>query len=171
MTKANGNGEEALPVPKETARTLGPERRKDGDSIDEIFPVASDTAAAKHGKRTAQALPIASGKGDSRKPTFKKHDHAKYIKKVTDRAVKMVRKVGPSLYAALCRDTITDEWTLAMYTERRKKFVYTVHVWDGIDEKWHESFASRGRPLKSLKKHLKVLSTGKECRVLKNSLK
>jgi hypothetical protein len=135
-------------------------------TVDEIFPATSgDPISAKKGKEND------SRKGSSNKPTFKKHNHSAYVRKVATKAGKMVRKVRPSLYAALCRDEITDEWSLAMYTKRGKNYVYSVYVWDGIDEKWHRSFLSGGRPMKSLKRHLKVLSSGKECRILKNSLK
>ena len=100
---------------------------------------------------------------------FKRHDHAKYLEMIKNKAVDLVNSDKESDYAAICKDMITDQWSLILYYVREKTYTFTTYAWDEIDDNWQKSFASNKRQLTGLQKHLKYSSSGKECKVLKKA--
>jgi hypothetical protein len=104
---------------------------------------------------------------DSRTPTFKKHDHSKYVAHIKNKAIDILNRDRDSFYATLCSDSTTEQRTLTMYYKDEKSFRYKSFVWDEIDDKWEQQFESAKRQLASWKKHLSFVSSGKQCSVLK----
>lgn len=104
---------------------------------------------------------------DSRTPTFKKHDHSKYVAQIKNKAIDILNRDRDSFYATLCSDSTTEQRTFTMYYKDEKSFRYKSFVWDEIDDKWEQQFESEKRQLASWKKHLTFVSSGKQCSVLK----
>ncbi len=107
-----------------------------------------------------------AGEAKSKEP-FKRHDHTKYLEIIKNKAVDLVNSDKESAYAAICKDMITDQWSLAFYYIQEKTYKFVIYVWDEIDDKWQKSFVSDKQPISSLEKHLKYSSSGKDCKVLK----
>ena len=103
------------------------------------------------------------------KELFKRHDHAKYLEMIKNKAVDLVNSDKESNRAEICKDMITDQWSLTLYYVKGKTYQFVTYAWDEIDDNWQKSFTSNKRPLSSLKKHLKYSSSGKECKVLKKA--
>jgi hypothetical protein len=101
---------------------------------------------------------------------LKKFDHAKYFDQLRSDAVELVKKESNSSHAILCRDTITDEWSLSIYRIKDNYFAYVVYVWDEIDEKWTKTHDSERRPLTQMKDHLRLSVVHKECKALKGTI-
>ncbi len=101
------------------------------------------------------------------KEPFKRHDHAKYLEIIKNKALDLVNSDQESDYAAICKDTITDQWSVAFYYIQEKTYKFITYAWDEIDDKWQKSFVSDKRPISGLEKHLKYSSSGKDCKVLK----
>ncbi len=119
----------------------------------------------------AETSPVASetddaGEAKSKEP-FKRHDHAKYLEIIKNKAIDLVNSDRESDYAVICKDMITDQWSLAFYYTREKAYKFVIYIWDEIDDKWQKSFVSDKRPISSLEKHLKYSSSGKDCKPLK----
>jgi hypothetical protein len=104
---------------------------------------------------------------DSRTPTFKKHDHSKYVSHIKNKAIDVLNRDQDSFYATLCSDSTTEQKTLTMYYKEEKSFRYKSFVWDEIDDKWEQEFQSEKRQLTTWKKHLSFATSGKQCSVLK----
>ncbi|MEW6111313.1 MAG: hypothetical protein AB1664_04215 [Thermodesulfobacteriota bacterium] len=100
-------------------------------------------------------------------PGIKKHDHAAYKRQLKNKAIDIVNNETKCSLARLCKDYITEEWTLTLFTKGDKTFSFTSHVWDPIAEKWKQTFTSKPRPIKNWATHLRVTSSGWECEVLK----
>jgi hypothetical protein len=103
-------------------------------------------------------------------PQFEKHDHSRYVKKLRRKGIELVNKSRTSFYARICRDHISEEWTLTIYEKSRGRFWFTKHVWDHIDERWEESFKSQKQRMSKFKRHVKFASAGKECRTMKGRI-
>jgi hypothetical protein len=128
---------------------------------------------AKRIAARTETSPIASetddaGEAKSKEP-FKRHDHSKYLEIMKNKAVDLVNSDKESDYAAICKDLITDQWSLAFYYTHEKTYKFVTYVWDEIDDKWQKSFVSDKRPISTLEKHLKYSSSGKDCKVLKKT--
>jgi hypothetical protein len=101
--------------------------------------------------------------------SFKKHDHVEYVELIKSRANELIKKQRDCTLARLCRNSVTDEWSLAVYVAQQKTFSFVVYAWDEIDEKWENSYVSEKRPAAQLEHHLRFSSAGKECTDLKGS--
>jgi len=122
--------------------------------------------AAKNENPSASSEADDAGQTKSKGP-FKRHDHTKYLEMIKNKAVDLVNSDKESNHAAICKDMITDQWSLTLYYVKEKTYKFITYAWDEIDDNWKESFASGKRPLSGLKKHLKYSSSGKDCKVLK----
>lgn len=98
---------------------------------------------------------------------FKRHDHSGYVGKIKAKAIDLVNKDPEARYARLCRDTVTDQWSLSLYRVHDKFFTFTVYVWDDIDAEFVKSLTSETRPISGWKQHLAFAADAKECTVLK----
>ena len=101
-------------------------------------------------------------------PVFEKPDHRKYSNEIKNKAIDLVNKNADASLARLCRDSITDEWSLTIYRKRGKVFTFVIYSWDPIDEQWHESLESGKRPLAMWKSHIEYSRAGRDCDVLKS---
>lgn len=101
------------------------------------------------------------------KEPFKRHDHAKYLEMIKNKAVDMVNSDKESSSAKICKDVITDQWSLTLYYVKEKTYKFVTYTWDEIDDDWKKSFTSNKGPLSGLKRHLKYSSSGKDCKPLK----
>jgi hypothetical protein len=100
---------------------------------------------------------------------FKRHDHAKYMELVKNKAIDLVNSEKECDQATICKDMITDQWSLALYYMKEKTYKFITYVWDEIDDSWQKSFTSDKRQISGLEKHLKYSSSGKDCKVLKKA--
>lgn len=139
-----------------------------------------DNTKAKPSVRESVATPVLKekqrsdkfySKDDPQIEPFQKHDHAKYAERVNNAAIDLVNKAPEAGFARVCRDSITEQWTLHLYYFRDKKYWFISYNWDEIDEKWEDSFKSDKRPLNVWKDHVNFSASGKECRVLKGALR
>jgi hypothetical protein len=99
----------------------------------------------------------------------KRHDHAKYSEHIKNKAIDLVNRDKNSNHAVLCKDTITDQWTLVVYYPKENAYTFVSYLWDEIDEKWQQSFVSDKRPLSGWQTHLKFYSAAKDCKILKRA--
>ncbi|MGO9120917.1 MAG: hypothetical protein ACLQPD_25320 [Desulfomonilaceae bacterium] len=148
------------PKPEDTKSSPGsfPEKSEISDPARRIAARAENSTVASE---TDDA-----GEAKSKEP-FKRHDHTKYLEIIKNKAVDLVNSDKESAYAAICKDMITDQWSLAFYYIQEKTYKFIIYVWDEIDDKWQKSFVSDKQPISSLEKHLKYSSSGKDCKVLK----
>ncbi|AFM25605.1 hypothetical protein [Desulfomonile tiedjei] len=102
-------------------------------------------------------------------PPLSKFDHAEYIKQVRSRAIDLINKEKKCSHAILCRDSLTDEWSVTLFVMKDKTFTRSIYVWDDIDEKWGETY-SDPLPVKELKEALAMATNGKKCEPLKGKL-
>jgi hypothetical protein len=124
--------------------------------------------AAKN--ETSSSLSEANDAGAAKsKEPFKRHDHANYLEMIKNKAVDLVNSDKESSRAELCKDMITDQWSLTLYYVKDKTYKFITYSWDEIDDDWKESFTSNKRPVSGLEKHLKYSSSGKDCKVLKKT--
>ncbi|MDQ7782827.1 MAG: hypothetical protein RDU20_08105 [Desulfomonilaceae bacterium] len=100
---------------------------------------------------------------------FKKHDHAEYKKAIKNSAIDTLNKHPDATAARICRDTMTDLWTLAIYSRNRGRLSFVIYFWDEVDGNWERSFESGNVPLKKWNNHLQYSSAGKSCTVLKGA--
>ncbi len=99
----------------------------------------------------------------------KRHDHAKYKEYIKNKAIDLVNRDKNSNHAVLCKDAITDQWSLVVYYPKENAYMFVTYLWDEIDEKWQQSFASDKRPLAGWNNHLKYQAANKECKTLKRA--
>ena len=102
--------------------------------------------------------------GDS---PFKKHDHAQYERQIHNAAIDTVNKDEKAVYARVCKDATTDDWSLSIYHLHGNTYSFVTYAWDDVDRKWVEAFVSDKRPLTRWKSHLDFSSAGRDCKVLK----
>ncbi len=124
--------------------------------------------AAKNENSSASPAANDAGAAESEEP-FKRHDHAKYLDMIKNKAVDLVNSDKESSRAEICKDMITDQWSLTLYYVKEKTYKFITYTWDEIDDDWKISFTSNKGPLSGLQKHLKYSSSGKNCKVLKNT--
>jgi len=181
----------------ETTRSSESKRVQPGTATDLRTPAAKSSRPPRSGKRTAgngissrktsshsKSAPARGTKGKSEPSTqndaipaadtdlkFEKPDHAKYVNKIRNKAIDKVNRERLCQLARLCNDSITEEWLLTLYFTEAKTYVFRAYVWDAIDGKWREAFASTKEPLSTLQRHLKISAGGKKCTVLKNIIK
>ncbi len=104
---------------------------------------------------------------DERKPSFKKHDHSKYVNRIKNLAINILNSQSSPFYATLCCDSTTDEWSFTIYFKQSNNFRYNSFIWDPIDDKWEQQYESESKPLTGWKKHVSFVSSGKQCSLLK----
>jgi hypothetical protein len=138
--------------PLEKGETSGPARRISANNED------SGASSKAHQSDEAES-----------KELFKRHNHAKYLDMIKNKAVDLVNSDKGSNRAEICKDTISDQWSLTFYYVKEKTYKFITYSWDEIDDNWKKSFESNKRTLSSLKKHLRYSSSGKECKVLKKA--
>jgi len=100
---------------------------------------------------------------------FKRHDHAKYIAVIKNKGIDLVNSQKTCDQAIICKDSMTEQWTLTLYYKKAKTYIFNTYVWDEIDGKWQKSFESGKRPISGWEKHLKYTSSGKDCQTLKKA--
>jgi hypothetical protein len=101
--------------------------------------------------------------------TGKRHDHTGYLVMIKNRAAELVNKDPACTYARICRQSITDEWSVTLFFQEGKTFRFVTYGWDPVDEKWEQSYASEKRPVAQMEEHAKFTAAGKECTVLKKA--
>ncbi len=154
-------------IPKPPKRLTGTEQGK--------FPEGKDQ---KPGDKPA--LPLKNTKDsdedemlgletEERNPSFKKHDHSRYLTTIKNSAIDMVNKEPDSVYARMCRHNTSEEWSLSLYFVQAKNYYFRIYVWDPIENNWAETFESEKRPVTGYKKHLSFSLAGKKCISLKGS--
>ncbi len=142
-----------------------PTRNRGSDPVNASSSAAEADSAAVSGKK-------AGDNGTGKPPSdelFVKPDHNKYRNLIRNRAIDVLNREAPCEFAQLCTNSITGQWSLTMYRKKGKNFVFTVHAWDPIDEKWKEAFVSIPLPLSRWESHLKYAGAGKDCTVLKGT--
>jgi hypothetical protein len=159
------------------SRLVKPAVPDEQDSVDSIARNESDKRQGGDSGTSAQAFSASAKSAKAEKPApagsskpdppFKRHNHAKYVEKIKNKAIDKVNTEKDVAYARLCRDSTTDEWSLWIYRSEAKVYRFVSYVWDEVDEKWEESFISEKRPLSGWQNHLKSLAAGKDCMVLK----
>jgi len=115
------------------------------------------------GGRDTKSSPPSATKTDS----FPKHDHSKYATAIRHKAIDMLNRQTDCDVARLCRDSLTEEWSLVLYFKTGPSYYYVMHAWDEIEGKWAQSFVSEKSPISGMKKHLAFSAAGKTCKVLK----
>jgi hypothetical protein len=158
------------PVPKETEteKSLPPPKAKEESSN------PSNNSKKPPSSISESPNPKPTEKPDEDKnsgfaPPLSKFDHAEYIKHVRSRAMDLVNKEKNCSHAILCRDSLTDEWSVTLFVMKDKNFTRSIYVWDDIDEKWGETY-SAPVPAKELKDALTMSVNGKKCDPLKGKL-
>jgi len=159
----------------QTGQQIGePEKIRAGKTISEERdpeakrPVAEPDAAKKTAPEgTGPSDPGATGDDEASGPAFKKHDHVKYLRLITNKAIDRVNEAKDSAHAALCKDSMTEQWSLTIYFRQAKTFSFVVYVWDEVDENWVESLRADKRPLVQWKSRLDYQTSGKDCRLIK----
>ena len=160
--KRNQDGQAKQEKPKSEEAKSNPDSAAEKEEISDparrIAAKAGNSISASDVDDTSEA---------KSKELFKRHDHTKYLEIIKNKAIDLVNSDQESTYAAICKDMITDQWSLAFYYTQEKTYKYVTYIWDEIDEKWQKSFVSDKRPISGLEKHLKYSSSGKDCKVLK----
>ncbi len=157
---AQGKQERPQSLDAKSNSGLSSEKKEVSDPARRIVARAETSTAASDVDNTGEAK--------ANEP-FKRHDHTKYLEIIKNKAVDLVNSDQESTYAAICKDMITDQWSLAFYYTQEKTYKYVTYIWDEIDEKWQKSFVSDKRPISGMEKHLKYSSSGKDCKVLKKT--
>lgn len=150
---AKSSGEADKPQPKE--KTIPDTSPK---------PSAAGTPAPKN------ETDKSSSRDEPAKEGPKKFDHVKYLEQIRSKAIDLVNKERNCSHAVLCKDSITEGWTLSIYRVQDRHFTSAVFMWDDIDEKWEEALVPDKRPVAQLKEHLKISAEGKECKPLKGAM-
>jgi hypothetical protein len=168
VAAAAGGQSKTVPDKKDSAPALSrSESRTTGQNppdknFDEV-PTKFENQATKK-----QEPLDASGKTPEEGDTlFKKHDHLKYTRLIHNAAIDIVNKAETSVYARVCKDSTTDDWSLVLYYWHGRTYSFVTYAWDEVDQKWVEAFVSDKRPVSRYQKHLDFSSAGKECKVLK----
>lgn len=174
LAKDSGNTLADEPPQAPDKETAKPPKRLTG--IEQgLFPEEKDQ---KRGDKPA--LPVRDTKGsddeemlgtetEERSPSFKKHDHSKYLTTIKNSAIDVVNKESESVFARMCRHNTSEEWSLYLYFIQGKNYQFRIYVWDPIENLWTETFESEKRPITGYKKHLSFSSAGKKCISLKGS--
>jgi len=141
---------------------------------DDALPAKRESVKPAVNPKSADAKQGTGPSGDetkkSEEPAFKKHDHSKYMAIIRDKARDLINKEKDVALARVCRNTITDEWTLTLFRKKQKTYSFVDYAWDEIDDKFEEAFASDQRPISGFKQHLEFSAGDKDCTVLKGSL-
>lgn len=145
------------------------DRKQDSESSAPKEDTGKSRSAEEQNAKSKQKQLAASSEEDSSpvEPSFQKHDHSKYKERIKNKAIDNLNKHREATYATLCRDTMTDLWTLTIYRKKKRSFSFISFFWDEIDGKWEKGFDSGKMPLKRWKGHLRYSRSQKACTVLK----
>lgn len=174
LAKDSGNTLPDEPPQAPDKETAKPPKRLTGIEQGQ-FPEEKDQ---KRGDKPALPVRDTKGSGDEemlgteteeRSPSFKKHDHSKYLTTIKNSAIDVVNKESESVFARMCRHNTSEEWSLYLYFIQGKNYQFRIYVWDPIENLWTETFESEKRPIAGYKKHLSFSSAGKKCISLKGS--
>ena len=70
-----------------------------------------------------------------------------------NKAIDLVNSEKECDQAIICKDMITDQWSLTLYYMKEKTYKFVTYVWDEIDDNWQKSFwpiSGRSRVWKSI---------------------
>ncbi len=160
------------PVPQdsETGKSLPPPKEKEKEEPSSVSTASKKPSSPISESPSPKPLEkLEEDKNAGFAPPLSKFDHAEYIKQVRSRAIDLVNKEKKCSHAILCRDSLTDEWSVTLFVMKDKTFTRSIYVWDDIDEKWGETY-SDPLPAKELKEALAMVSNGKKCEPLKGKL-
>ncbi|MGC8660495.1 MAG: hypothetical protein ACP5U1_15625 [Desulfomonilaceae bacterium] len=144
-------------------RLVGPERGK-------IPPESEQIQGDKPGEvKIKESDDNEWMKPEGKQPSFKKHDHTKYVNRIKNLAMNILKRQEKSFYATMCCDSTTEEWSLTIYFKSQNSFRYRSFVWDPIDDKWEQMYESGNKPLSGWKKHLSYSTADKKCTQLGGS--
>jgi hypothetical protein len=102
---------------------------------------------------------------------FQRPDHAKYDQKIRNKAIDVLNKGGLCTLARLCKDSLTEKWSLTLYRKGEKSYSFVVYSWDPVGSQWERAYVSGSNPISRWEHHLKYSAGGKECRILKGTEK
>lgn len=162
-------------------------RRQDRSSSTKSASIAETTAKADRGSsRSAPDKPRTSGSGSKEidaqtpnkqssadsgsqelEPSFQKHDHAKYVSSIKNKAIDRLNKHENATNATLCKNQTTDQWSLTVYFKSERTYSYITYAWDDIDQDWKKIFTADRLPISKWREHMRYSNQDKECSVLK----
>ncbi len=169
---------------KSSAKDSSTNARSDGDPSAKGFSPPADSASQvarasnparrQLGRGSDSTTASTSESVDLPKPIdpdepIKRHDHSKYKELIKNKAVELVKEQADSDHAVMCKDNLTDEWSLVLYYPKERSYIYATYLWDEIDEQWRRAFVSDKLPLSNWQTHLRHESSGKECTTLKRA--
>ena len=117
-----------------------------------------------------------TAKGDSKESPlpdtqFQRPDHAKYEQRIRNKAIDVLNKGELCTLARLCKDSLTEKWSLTLYRKGEKSYSFVVYSWDPVGSRWEKAYASGSNPLSRWEYHLRYSASGKDCRILKGTEK
>ncbi len=159
---------------EEGARSLHSERNAQGAATsDDKNPkprarISSGTAVKNPGKEKEKTS-LDDGKKDvsESEPPLQKHDHAAYERKIRNKAIDVINKSKSCTLARLCKDSITGQRTLSVYSKGQKTYIFISYGWDDVTGEWTRILESDPRNVSGLGRHLKFSASGKTCETLK----
>jgi hypothetical protein len=169
-TASNNVAEEKVPeIPQRITRTSddADKRQPTEKTIPDTSSKPSD--AKKSDAKDETSKPSSKDESVQEGP-LRKFDHVKYLEQIRSKAIDLVNKERNCSNAVLCKDSITEGWSLSIYRVQDHHFTSAVFIWDDIDEKWEEALVPDKRPVAQLKEHLKISAVGKECKPLKGAM-
>jgi hypothetical protein len=111
----------------------------------------------------------ADGEYHEVKPSFQKHDHAKYVSSIKNKAIDLLNKHENATQAILCNNRTTDQWSLTLYFKRTRICSYTAYAWDDVDQNWKKVFSADRLPISKWREHMRYSSQDKQCSMLKGA--
>lgn len=157
---------EAIPKDRKSGASSTGQENKSDKGVSTSKAEKTDSSSSKSPSDEAVEEPY---ENIDRKNAFKKHDHVAYVKLIKTKADALIEKQSDCTLARLCRNTISDEWTLQVFTRQTKTFSFVLYSWDEIDEKWEKSADSTTMPIGQWEHHLRFSSACKECTNVKGT--
>jgi hypothetical protein len=107
-------------------------------------------------------------KEEDQAPPIQKHDHAKLVAKIRQKAEEQVKEVKDCVLARLCEDVMMQRWDLYVYYKDGKQYWWDTFSWNDFEGKWtKEEFVMDRRPLKDWQSHLTYQDSKKKCTKLR----
>jgi hypothetical protein len=99
---------------------------------------------------------------------IQKHDHAKLVAKIRQKAEEQVSRIKDCVLARLCEDVMMQRWDLYVYYKDGKQYWWDTFSWNDFEGKWtKEEFVMDRRPLKDWQSHLTYQDSKKKCTKLR----
>ena len=154
---------------KETGPELKTAGDPDGESSRRSSGKQQRAVSASEGATSRSSRGKSSADGDSHSsgPAFQKHDHAKYVRTIKNKAIDRLNKSRAATHAILCRNPTTDQWSLTIYSKGQRSYSYVSYAWDDVDEDWEKIFSDKRVPLSRWRQHVRYSTQDKECSPLK----